>query len=405
MAEISGRSMICPACREPLTGPGRKGPVELPPEPEISAPPPVQRAGGAGPASARAKAAASDLPWTAGQDAIESTAPEPGNPAGAGKWGGAGLPGQLGRLESNSPPSPPSAFPREKSSPVEWIIQRIQQEFVSPDGGPLSQKQKMKIAAAAIVLSLGVILFFRLIIVRPWSLKGESAPPAESLEKEFILSAGSAQSPVASPGSPVGGAAMGSPGGAPVEAGGVAAKAGGASDKAAGAAEKAGPPSQSDHSATNLSDKKLLAAAEQIERLAAFLASGANPQATPVNPSKREDILPPLNPDDFKGRSKVEVIKSRRLLPDLIMERLLQARGAGLTSERARAAASRLREKVEQRRAKANSKGEGAGAGKGADLPAPQAGGAAMSDAEFREAMALLLGNDTTEEVMRDFKQ
>lgn len=330
--QISRVALLCPACREPLTGKGRKGPVAeriVPPEKQTA----PLRSSPASERSLRAIVAQSN------QEHVEEEAGD-------------------GSVETD--PSVGDDFHPDTTRKriQETLDQLLHKSLTAPTTTAAERRMILKSWAAILVVVLGAILLVRLVIVRPWSPKAPKTPQAVVLAQKDAA-AGLGIIPASTP---------------------------------LRAAQAGDTPAVQDAEA-------LEAAADQLQRMALFLASKEDPSAPPPNPAHYESLLPPLAPEDMPGPDatreqldRLELLQyQRQTLGESIAMNLQNARTLGITREQATAAADQLFREAHAIRSKLAEKSGGA-----TPTPPPPSAPASSppSPQEVQTTVRQLLGSD-----------
>lgn len=334
--QISRVALLCPACREPLTGEGRKGPVQeraLPPDRQ----PRIKRPVSGSERSLRAIVAQSN------QEHVEEEIQEAG-----------------GDQAAETDPSAEGDFHPDvtRKRIQETLDQLLHKSLTAPATTPAERRLIIKSWMAIIVVALGAVLLIRLVIVRPWAPRAAKTPQAVALARK----------------DPAAGLGI------------VPAKT------ASGTSQTSAAPAAQNAEA-------LEAAADQLQRMARFLASGADSSAPPPNPAHYESLLPPLAPEEIPGPNatreqvdRFEILQyQRQSLGESLAANLQGARTAGLTREQAVAAANQLlREAHALRKKLADESGAAAPAS-----PPPSTGDSPPpTEREVRTTVRQLLGTD-----------
>ncbi len=355
--EVGRRALLCPNCREPLTG--ASAPVEV--KPAAQAPSP------AAPTRQKPAAAARSVPRGVVSKGTSSSVTE----------------------EEGEPPLGRALTAKEEGTPLTRLLDRVQ-ETVGKQARTESQRKKLKIAG--VILGISFLLWMYVLVFRPSGLRA----PDREREATSVLAAARAGD---SAGPAAGGSGLATESADGSAASNETAVSTGSDNAATAEAGASGAKLRNPEAA-----ETLITAAEQIERLARFLLTDAAPYAQPANPTSEEDLLPPIPSEIMAGPAASAAEKARYMeylsrREDLLMDvvnNLAEARGLGISMERALATARLLREEA----ARLDSP-----PGEGRDLTNPSAhwaapGGPLVED-EIRQVLTTLLSETDANEVIR----
>jgi hypothetical protein len=343
--EVARRAMLCPNCREPLTG--SSAPVKLPPRPKAApAPAPSPKK------SAKPAGLSTTFP---GADPFEVDEEEPSGPP-------------LGRAVD------------DRDGVLKSTLNRIEGLWASKGR---SQRNKRTVIAATIFASLGVILLARVLIQRPWVLP---LPQTRRGGDVSVLDKG--------PVRPVGGQTTD----------GQAVRPPGKPTVGVDSTAEAPAPAGAAPSGKEIErGRTLLAGAEQLERLSKYLVLSPESQAPPVDPRTPEDVLPPIPEDEIPGPSASPDAKnrfetlliSRENLAMEIAQSIIRARTEGLTADRALVAAAMVR-----RRAEALLGGESYAPPPSPAYSIPPGAEERYTEGQIEDVIGVLLGSKAAGEVL-----
>lgn len=352
--EVARKALLCPNCRELLTGDNAPIPVRPKPKAKPATPP----------TRAAAKGRLGDI-------APLGTDLEEGN---------VGVP--LGRPVD------------EKASLFKNTLDRIEGSWAST--GRI-QGQRTKIIVAGVFAAIGLILLFRMLVLHPWaplhSLVTSSPKPASVLSSEGQTAGGSPSS-VRDAGS--------APSHSSVLPSALAPSNGSPGAGNPGAPQPGKPVSPEERKRADT----ILAAADQLERLSQFLVPTAGAAVRPRNPEGPEAVLPPIPKDQAIGPNATPEEKQRfaalmirrEETANQVAHYIVSARQMGITGEQARSAAVRLRQDARSILGETQGGASSTGSSGSEHWAAP---GSPLSQTQLEQIIRVLLGTDDGGKVVR----
>ncbi len=393
--DVPRSALLCPHCREPLSGPGASGPIEAP-----SAPPPPPAP--AKRAESRPEPAAASL---RGERKVSRSAPPP--PAGSSST----APMPADEWGEEPPPGRGAESQGALDAVLGWLARNwveIHEVFSAPLPTPEQRRYRTRVIIAGFVIVLGGVLLARMAIVRPWT--GEAKRRAMALDRSKAQMPSSTLN-IALPEEPSRAADASQASLGPDDA--SAASLGPPVENNSGAAAAAAPAAPAPATAeTSRSEARIVleTAAGQVERMGRFLRHSSAPKLPPLDPKKPADILPPLRPEDeaLKNGSPDDLRRYNDLMVEredlaiALADRLIYAREAGITAERAATVVVWLRYEAEL-----IDSAEAPGAAPAAVAPGairrhapPIPPGQRPEDSEMKQVLTVLLGAEDAQRVL-----
>lgn len=355
-SEVAKRALLCPNCREPMTG--DNVPIPVPVKPKAAAPAAREET----PVRMNRRVPLSRAVALEDDDSTDTD----------------GLP-PLGRPVGDD------------GSMLKGVIDRIEGAWSTQ--GRRSGGQKRMLAAAAFA-GVGLILLIRMLFVHTWTLESGGSSSGSSSASSVLAPQGNAA--VATTGSGGTGSGLSDP----------SSVAGGPGSESGGGSQTAEAPAGSASSAPMSPEAKtLIAAAEQLDRLSPFLAPTADSTVPPTNPKGPGAVVPPIPQDRIpdanaspEARQEFSrLIADRDQLAMKVAGYIVAARQKGITGDRVAAVSARLRSKAESLGVK-DAAGSTVVPSGTSYWAAP---GKPLTDGDVDETIRVLLGPEDGENVIR----